>query len=457
MRVHRKLISFVFFAFVIFSLLVGVGGVSAYADTFKGYTDVLEDLQKDETFKAEDYPAKENDYSLQVIQIAESTGGELFVYVYQPCANTFKLTATEIRISQSIGENIAPKDFNLTLLNRNGVFAKYGVNDFFVKSDIVRYYDIIQLSRKWEESIDKDTHEPNDINTVAYAVAKRFTACTLNGAVSYTCIDNEVIEIKPESKHVGYFEFFEGLGFCSFSEADCWYVGFDTNKPIDNLYEAEISFKTRTVERHYGFGIQTSERFGDWQYINNLKIDHEDKGSAGNGFLAHKYEWQRIVSIEEFTTNPDYKLSDSEKENMRGCKWVLRFYETERKMTGDYKVNQKLSSEVANVTILRLKFETDGITYNLGVVDNEQSPKPDQLPGNVSNKNGGCSCESPFPWWVWLIIIICLPLIVYLILKFGLNAVWTVIKTILYAVWWVISAPFRGIAWLIRKITGGEK
>ena len=60
----------------------------------------------------------------------------------------------------------------------------------------------------------------------------------------------------------------------------------------------------------------------------------------------------------------------------------MRFYETERRTTGDYKVKQVTSWQIADVTILRLKFETDGITYNLGVVDNKQSPKPDQRPGN---------------------------------------------------------------------------
>lgn len=60
----------------------------------------------------------------------------------------------------------------------------------------------------------------------------------------------------------------------------------------------------------------------------------------------------------------------------------MRFYETERRTTGDYKTKQIINSEIADVSILRLKFETDGITYNLGVVDNKQSPKPDQRPGN---------------------------------------------------------------------------
>lgn len=42
-----------------------------------GYTSVLEDLQKDENFNAEDYPIVADDYSLQVITIAESENKEL--------------------------------------------------------------------------------------------------------------------------------------------------------------------------------------------------------------------------------------------------------------------------------------------------------------------------------------------------------------------------------------------
>lgn len=99
------------------------------------------------------------------------------------------------------------------------------------------------------------------------------------------------------------------MGFIiTFSEADCWYVGFDTDKPIDNLYEAEISFRKRTVERNYMLGVQSSERFGEWQQLKNYTITGEDKGSAGNGFLAHRYEWKRIVSIDKFTSSPDYNI-----------------------------------------------------------------------------------------------------------------------------------------------------
>ena len=68
------------------------------------YTDVLEDLQKDESFKVEDYPAKADDYSLQIIQIAESVNGELFIYVYQPCHDTKDLVATYISMYSGYSE-----------------------------------------------------------------------------------------------------------------------------------------------------------------------------------------------------------------------------------------------------------------------------------------------------------------------------------------------------------------
>ena len=70
----------------------------AYADN-AAYTGVLEDLCKDENFTTTLYPTKSNDYSLQVIQIAESTGKELFVYVYQPSGQAKNLCASSINIS----------------------------------------------------------------------------------------------------------------------------------------------------------------------------------------------------------------------------------------------------------------------------------------------------------------------------------------------------------------------
>ncbi len=461
-----------FAAVLIFYFSSTSGGGAVFASAASSYSNVLDDLRKDPKFDPDKFTENAKDKGIYVIQIAESTAGELFVYVHQPAAQIIKLQATELRFSTAINENFQPKDYTLTFLNRNGIFAKYLVDDFTVKSDTVRYYDIVQISRIWLDGLDKP-QENNDLGTVAFAVAKLFTACTVGDTVSYTSIENSVIEIIPESKFVGYFNYFDGLDtIISYKEADCWYVGFDTNKPIDYLTEVELSFKKRTVERNYALGIQTAERFGEWQSIKNYIIKGTDKGSTGNGFLAHRYEWKRIVSINEFLTNPDYKLSDTERENMRLCKWVLRFYETERKTVGDYKTKQVSSSQIADVTILRLKFKTDGELFNLGVVDNKQSPKPDQPPGNADYKSPWEQyiefCQlleeltgiSYIFWAVFFIVLVFCVLfgilsiflpalrlalkVIFMVIGKGISAVFKVL-------WLIISAPFRGIAALVKR------
>lgn len=44
------------------------------------YTTVLEDLRADKEFDVLNYPIKNEDYSLQVVSIAESINKELFMY-----------------------------------------------------------------------------------------------------------------------------------------------------------------------------------------------------------------------------------------------------------------------------------------------------------------------------------------------------------------------------------------
>ena len=86
-----------------------------YADN-AAYTGVLEDLCKDENFTTTLYPTKSNDYSLQVIQIAESTGKELFVYVYQPSGQAKNLCASSINISLKPRNDISNiRNYKLTL------------------------------------------------------------------------------------------------------------------------------------------------------------------------------------------------------------------------------------------------------------------------------------------------------------------------------------------------------
>ena len=112
------------------------------------YSSVLEDLEKSESFDIGKYPIVIKDYSLQFIQIAESSDNELFIYVYQPSGNDLDLRATSINLATD--ENLDYKHYELEYLNSYTTLYKYKVVDFTVSSEEERYYNIASIFRKWD-------------------------------------------------------------------------------------------------------------------------------------------------------------------------------------------------------------------------------------------------------------------------------------------------------------------
>ncbi len=84
MKMKIKPILAAILAVLLLTACAPITGVRALAASEKEYTNVLDDLQQDGNFNEHDYLINEKDYSISVIQIAESTDGELFVYTYQP-------------------------------------------------------------------------------------------------------------------------------------------------------------------------------------------------------------------------------------------------------------------------------------------------------------------------------------------------------------------------------------
>ncbi len=114
------------------------------------------------------------------------------------------------------------------------------------------------------------------------------------------------------------------------------------------------------------------------------KVEH-----TGGGLFAGTYKRDRIETVEQFIAENDLtqnvysgavidvnvanKITDEGKAALQSKKWVLRFVETDYSLGGGYVSTYSFSTLFGDVTILRLKFETDGVTYNLGVIDNKQS------------------------------------------------------------------------------------
>lgn len=443
---------------------IGIDGTS--------YTNVLEDLKKDTSFSVDDYVVDTTDYSLKVIQVAESDDKELFIYVYQPCSPNVDLKATSINISTGIGDKLSYKNYSLTLLNSNGVFYKYKVRNFGVLSDTTRYYDISSIFRKWNAEYDEGLPEVNDntISEVSFAVATRFTAKTMeNGTVEYG--NNGVDVVYITDKWCGFCRYDGGFELLGWADAcDNWFVAFNTDKDIDRLIEADVYY----VEQIWQHGL-----LGDptYQYVDYLlpaeineenindyskiaELDYTQKGEfQGKGWWASKYTWDRISTTENFiatenreniyelgiiNVKQETKLTDESLEKLNGKKWVLRFAETAYKEDGTTESHLITQSIVSNVSILRLKFETDGVVYNLGVIDNKQSA--DLTPDNQTNY----SIEIA-DWFKILFVILMLILLVVVLAPFlptVFSIVFAVVKFIFKAIIWVATLPFK----LLKKI-----
>ena len=412
------------------------------------YSGVMEDLKKDTSFKPENYPTKADDYSLQIIQLAESTNKELFVYVYQPSGKAKNFKASSINISTTINDSISYLNYKLELLNSSGVFYKYKVIGLTVKDESVRYYAISSIYRPFDESIDKQASGGNTVTEVNYAVNKQYAFGSINGKPYVNCVDIETIVVTD--KFVGFVRYPDGfklyVGAC-----DSHFVAFNTNKPMDKLLEADVYYTTQEYSSSWAAFVGENETFGNktdkYAYLKYTdKVEH-----TGGGLFAGTYKWDRIQTVDDFIKNEDReqifsgavidvkissKLTDAALNELKGKKWVLRFTETDYTLWSGQGTYGTFSTIVGDVTILRLKFETDGITYNLGVIDNKQSGSKD--PSNETDID--ISLNKRGKMILYLLMLILLIILLAPILPY-----------VLQAIVWIISLPFKGISAAVKS------
>lgn len=455
----------VFTAVLAFCLFVSVlmGGwqsLPAYAAA-SAYSDVLSDLQVDSEFNADDYPNNTSDYTIQLIQIAESTSGELFVYTYQPSQVSKYLVATEINMSLTDSAS-GTKLYPLTLLNCNRVFCKYKVNDIAVNAETTRYYNITSIYRDWDREIDDETGNDNTKNSVAYPVGKLYTATTENGNITYGCAETETIQII--NPYADYLEYSNGFKFCP-NWCHSHYVAFSTDKKIDTLMEADVSYVRRSASRATGLGLSGDTTYKD-ETQEIARLDGTQKGgNAADGWFAKKYEWERIQSVSDFIAKED--LKDETKANLEGKQWVLRFVETDISMVVGQGSTVTFWTDISQVTILRLKFVTDGKVYDLGAVSDKVTG--DNKPGNNNTNEHASLWEwlsriTGIPQWAWkliaaiVVLAILLPVLSIFFPVIGQILLW-IVKIIgkgfyylFKGLLWLICLPFKGIAALVEKI-----
>jgi hypothetical protein len=449
------------------------------------YSAVLDDLKKDTEFRSSDYPVDNSDYSLQVIQIAESRDGELFVYVYQPSHKTWSIEGTSINISTALHDSLKYQNYTLKLLDSKGVFYKYRVEDLKVKTDTVRYYDISAIYRAWHAGIDKittgATAEGNTVSEVPYAVGQLWTASTASGEVTYTVEDVETIQVT--SKMVGFRRYNDGFQWQGTKSCDAHYLAFSTKREIDRLISADVGFYTQTYKTMAG----QSPKYGvkEKQFVT---LYHEKVDNEGNGWGGEHYIWDRLSSVTEYIADIEKQgktIPAAEKKELLNYQWIINFYETDYEVQAGQKdilitllmpggfiwsiVNSCTSTGtlVSDVSLMRLEFESDNKVYNLGVVDHKQTGSKNPTNDRETfwewmNKKTG------IPIWglkilVPIVGILLLILFIKLISLFSpvfkalvnliVNAVGVFVKNLIY----VLSLPIRGIRNLITRRREGKE
>ena len=343
--VKKRVAAFLTILFLCFGLLFPSLSVSASAGSSGEYTSILDDLQRDDSFSEAYYPPVSGDYSLNVIQLAESTDRELFVYVYQPSGQVKDLRAASINLSTTINDEISYFNYKLRLLNSSGVFYKYIVEDFTVKQEPTRYYAISSIYRPFDDEIDSPPDQ-GEITEVNYPVARQYCFGTLNGKPFVQAVDIETITITD--KFVGFVRYPDGfqlyVGAC-----DSHFVAFNTDKPMDKLLEADVYYTSQKYTSSFAVGTGENETFYEKQ-DNYAYLKYTDKVEhTGGGWFAGTYRWDRIETVEQFIAeNSTYQnvytgaildvgvanaITEEGKASLKGKQWVLRFVETSYSLT----------------------------------------------------------------------------------------------------------------------------
>lgn len=454
------------------ALIGGWGNSPAFAAT-SADTSVLEDLQKDSNFNVNNYPYKADDYSINVIQIAEGTGGELFVYTYQPSQKTTYLVASSINISKQKNNSLEMSfpNYPLTLISCNGVFCKYQVEGFELEETEIRYYNISNILRPFEYLLDKLPSVGTE-SEVPNAVGQLWTVRTVGDNVEYGNTVSDVVTITK--KYVGYLHYLDGVttsgapgiyGEITGTYTNRHFVAFSTDRPIDQLKQVELQYALADCSWEYcanPFHAVADDSHGYQDYLNRtqgapvtqdpvvISADETDE-NALHGWFGHKYSWDKIQSTSDFLAeqdNQNYELTNSAGvSSIEGTQWVLNFYKNVYTASGNSNLadNHLVCNykKVSDVIILRLMFEYDGETYNLGVVDSKMT-------GDDKPINGNAPLIDPLPTWAIALIVVGVVLLIIIAL-IVLAVVFPVFGSILKSIGAAISAPFRAIGRAIEK------
>lgn len=370
-----------------------------------------------------------------------------------------------------------------TMNEENNITEKYAAYTlYYVNNDSSWYkYEILGLP-----NLDKTLRRYNLRDIYSNKDSDQFD---INETFIFYGITNDTIEVFKQEvetieitdKEVSFFCYGKEssyLSFFGFDEAmkwgatytDSWFVFFNTDKPMDELLEIDITYK------QYDYIIEflgtcpmnspiTEEVLNERLNLDNpnisnkysTEISYYDQTiktiTPGTTKVSSKDNWwggykTSYATIDNIMDLRKYNSTDESgnpfvfTEQAKKYTWGVNFLTTEKKCIGNSVsiMGQGVStavidgSGISNTAILRLKYETSGIVKNCYVVD---------TPTDDFSGNAAVVKDEDFDWWEWILTVLILILLALLLL---------VLMPILSTIFRILLLPFKLIIKLIKKL-----
>jgi len=420
------------------------------------YSNVLDDLQKDSSFDLSDYPAKSEDYSLKVIQVAEGENGELYVYMYQPNFSTANKKASYINLAfqdqRDPNATLKYERKSLTFLNSNGTLCKYLINNCKASAEVKRYYSVAAVYRPYIEGLDKTYESVDQTMHVKYGVGKVWSVTKYNGVLTYGAFVIDVVDVDITATGDIYYS--DGLSGLYLSACNSHYIAFKTNYNITDIFDADVTYNlipySHTVQTYPE--VDTSR---EKVVVESAPLYKSDEVTfEPTGLFAKKASWKRIQTVSEFLADAEAQNKEFEEAELKGineAQYVFRVAESDYFTTMDFVGGNHVYRyyRIEDSGILRLHFATPDGVYNLGAVSD--------LVGTDGMSDTKDQPDEDFKDWFQQILKILGIILVVVILSalggpitFVLRLVYDGAKFIFGLLFSVISLPFRLIGGLFK-------
>ncbi len=442
-------------------------------------TDVLTDLTKDETFNTGDYPSIDDNFSLEVIQIAESTDKKLYIYTYNPSHSVMNIEAEYVTFFDEYtesGKNLEAKArrYKLKLISVSGVFDKYEIEDYQVSDEGKRYYNIVSLHVPYNS----DIHEGKELvngytDYVAYEVKQQWESKWFNDELVYERMDFEYKDLymNVDVVYNGELDFNEGLTVGNFAgifnKGRSHFLVFNCDEYIiRHIYDADITYRLEKQHTSWVMFSEEETTITISDIINDTLYDTDTASYDGGGLFSREYTWSRIMPVHDLVyngktqkgfienfTEQKVTFSDTLLTEIEKGQWVFAFTETNYNyISGDgyYSYDKYRAIEVG---VTRLHFvDYRNKEYNLGVISDLTSSD-----GIADGYGNGLDLDFFEDWFTKIMTVIgliallvviafCFPIISTII-----SILFTILNIVIKTLLKIIALPFKLIGKIGKK------